>query len=216
MAKNENEIIPTRHSLLSRLKDWEDGESWQEFFNIYWKLIYATALKAGLKDDEAQEVVQETVISVSKSMPGFQYRSQDGSFKHWLMNLTNWRIHDQFRKRPPYFNTNNNQASDDSEGADSVSRLPDPKGYIPSEVWEEEWEKNLLEVVLSRIKNTIDPLKFQIFDLYVLKDLPVKKVSELLKVNTSMIYLTKHRINSLVKRELKKLRKEMPQISNED
>ena len=31
----------------------ESLERWQEFFNTYWKLIYATAIKAGLKDDEA-------------------------------------------------------------------------------------------------------------------------------------------------------------------
>ena len=32
-------FIPTRSSLLKRLKNWEDQESWQEFFNLYGKLI---------------------------------------------------------------------------------------------------------------------------------------------------------------------------------
>src|SRR5436190_24115121 len=67
------DLIPTRQSLLSRLKDWDDQESWQDFFNAYWRLIYQVALKARLNDTEAQEVVQETVISVAKEMPGFRY-----------------------------------------------------------------------------------------------------------------------------------------------
>src|SRR5258706_14947787 len=89
---NINELIPTRQSLLSRLKDWKDEESWRVFFDTYWKLIYGAAMKAGLSDAEAQDVVQETVISVLKSMPGFEYNTEKGSFKSWLLRLTNWRI----------------------------------------------------------------------------------------------------------------------------
>jgi hypothetical protein len=58
MTVQDNDSIPTRQSLLARLKDWEDQESWREFFDTYWRLIHATALKAGLSEPEAQEVVQ--------------------------------------------------------------------------------------------------------------------------------------------------------------
>ena len=51
------ELIPTRDSLLSRLKDWRDDDSWRDFFNTYWKLLHGVALKAGLTEEEAQEVV---------------------------------------------------------------------------------------------------------------------------------------------------------------
>lgn len=33
------ELIPARDSLLSRLQDRDDHESWQDFFNTYWKLV---------------------------------------------------------------------------------------------------------------------------------------------------------------------------------
>ncbi len=97
--KSADEMIPTRQSLLSRLKDWNDQEGWKVFFDTYWRLIYHTAVKAGLTDAEAQDAVQETVISVMKSMPTFEYDSQNGSFKSWLLRLTSWRITDQLRKR---------------------------------------------------------------------------------------------------------------------
>jgi RNA polymerase sigma-70 factor (ECF subfamily) len=57
-------FIATRWSLLSRLRNLDDQASWQDFFNTYWKLIYGVALKAGLNDAEAQDVVQETVLTV--------------------------------------------------------------------------------------------------------------------------------------------------------
>src|SRR5262245_3262966 len=94
-----SELIPTRQSLLSRLKDWNDQEGWKVFFDTYWKLIYTAAVKAGLTDAEAQDVVQETVISVMKSMPSFEYDAHKGHFKNWLLRLTGWRIVDQLRKR---------------------------------------------------------------------------------------------------------------------
>ena len=52
----------TRYSLLSRLQNWDDQESWKDFFDTYWRLIYAVAIKSGLTDAEAQDVVQETVV----------------------------------------------------------------------------------------------------------------------------------------------------------
>jgi hypothetical protein len=38
--RGENAFIPTRSTLLSRLKDLGDDQSWRRFFDTYWKLIY--------------------------------------------------------------------------------------------------------------------------------------------------------------------------------
>ena len=67
---NDADSIPTRQSLLARLKDCGDQESWREFFDTYWRLIHATAVRAGLTETEAQEVVQEVMIAAAKKMPG--------------------------------------------------------------------------------------------------------------------------------------------------
>ena len=91
--------IPTRESLLSRIKRWDDQESWRDFFNTYWKLIYRAAIKAGLSDAEAQEVVQETVMVVAKKMEHFKYDPAKDSFKGWLLYLTRKQIAMQYRKR---------------------------------------------------------------------------------------------------------------------
>src|SRR5438094_7182452 len=73
MPRPEDELIPTRVSLLGRLKDWQDQAGWQEFFDTYWKLIYGVARQSSLNDAEAQDVVQETMASVARHMPKFVY-----------------------------------------------------------------------------------------------------------------------------------------------
>src|ERR1051325_10782463 len=90
------ELIPTRQSLLERLRSWDDQQAWQEFFDTYWQLIFRGAISTGLSASEAEEVVQETVMSVAKHMPKFRYvpAVAGGSFKTWLLNLTRWRITD--------------------------------------------------------------------------------------------------------------------------
>ena len=77
MTIRHDPFIPTRWSLISRLKDWDDRESWKNFFDTYWKLIYGAAIKAGLSDVEAEEVVQETVIT--EEAPGAARGSRCGA-----------------------------------------------------------------------------------------------------------------------------------------
>ena len=67
MALTAHDLNPTRYSLLSRLQNWDDQDSWRDFFDTYWRLIYSVAIKSGLTENEAQEVVQETVIAVARN-----------------------------------------------------------------------------------------------------------------------------------------------------
>jgi len=196
-----NEPIPTRQSLLSRLKDWADQESWKIFFDTYWRLIYNAAMKAGLTDPEAQDVVQETIIAVMKSMPDFEYDAEKGSFKGWLLRLTGWRIADQLRKRQQGIEHRKHEPRTSTRTA-TVERLPDPMGLELEAVWEEEWEKNLMEAAIERVKKRVDPKHYQIFDLYAVKGWPVTKVARTLKVNCGRVYLINHRIKKLIKKEI--------------
>src|SRR6266851_1175979 len=101
MRRYADELIPTRATLLEKLRAWQDQSSWQQFFDTYWPLIYGVARRAGLTEAEAEDVVQETMFAAAKHLPTFQYDPAIGSFKGWLLTLTRWRIIDQFRKRGP-------------------------------------------------------------------------------------------------------------------
>jgi RNA polymerase sigma factor (sigma-70 family) len=191
--------------LLSRLKNMEDDDSWQVFFDTYWKLIYSTAVKAGLTDAEAQDVVQETVISVSKNMPGFNYDPAVGSFKAWLLKLTRWRIADQRRLRRPE-SIHSGRFPKATEKTDVLERLPDPAGCDLERIWDEEWEKNLVDVAIERVKHRVDPKQYQLFDLYVLKQWSVANIAQTLNVTAARIYLAKYRISRLIKKEAEGLK----------
>src|SRR5438445_5405568 len=129
-------LVATRRSLVDRLVNWDDQKRWQEFFDTYWKLIYSTARKAGLTDAEAQEVVQETVITVAKNIEKLKYDPNRGSFKGWLLQITRWRIVDQFRKREPG-NAKAPRTAEDRLTA-TIDRVPDSSVADLDAMWEAE------------------------------------------------------------------------------
>jgi RNA polymerase sigma factor (sigma-70 family) len=204
MAETRDDWLPTRTSLLRRLKQWEDQESWRDFFNTYWKLIYGAAVKAGLNDAEAQDVVQDTVIAVAKKIEDFKYDPAIDSFKEWLLYLTRKRIALHYRKRE----RDRGGKPRDPEAMALTAELegiPDPAGVDLEAIWDEEWEKNLADAALARVKQEVNPRQFQIFNFYVLKQWPVKEVTKTLGVTVAQVYLAKHRISALVKKEVKRL-----------
>jgi len=196
-------LLATRRSLVDRLANWDDRKRWQEFFDTYWKLIYSAARKSGLTDAEAQEVVQETVITVAKNIDKLKYDPAIGSFKGWLSQITRWRIADQFRKREPG-DAERARSSDDRATA-TIERVPDSRVVDLDALWETEWKENLFEAAIARVKKKIEPKQFQIFDCYVRKEWPAQKVAERLGVNVGQVYLARHRVSGLLKKEIRAL-----------
>lgn len=208
MKDKSGEFLPTRASLLGRLKDWEDHDSWQEFYKVYRRLIFGTALKSGLTEAEAEDVLQETVISVAKTIKEFKYDRTQCTFKSWLRHLTQKRIADQFRKRyrdPGMKAVRTNT----SNRTPLLERLPAPESLNLDAIWEEEWRQKIFEAALERLKSQVSPEQYQMFDFYILRKMPVKKVAALLEVSSAQIYLAKHRILGRIKKEAKYLESRM-------
>ena len=203
-SQNPDELLPTRRSLIERLRDLEDQPSWREFFDMYWKLIYGAALRAGLSDQEAEDVVQETVIGVARKMPEFQYEPNVCSFKGWLMHVTRCRIADRFRRRRPQ-NVPLTVPANPETTADNVLNLHDAAADVLESIWNEEWQKNIVDVAMEHVRRRANPEHYQIFHLHAVKGLGVRDVAKLTGASLPKVYVTYHRIAKLVKEEVRRL-----------
>jgi RNA polymerase sigma-70 factor (ECF subfamily) len=203
------EFIPTRLSLLSRLKRWEDQEGWREFFETYWKFLYCVAVRAGLSDQDARDVVQETVVAVAKALREDRFKAAKGSsFKAWLQLIVRRRVASHLRKGRLVL-SEHGPSHDDTAQTPTVERISMPQTDAVVEVWDQEWAKNLADVAIECVKKRVSAKQFQMFDLYVLKEWPVRQVAETLHTNIAQVYLAKHRVTGLIKQETQKLRKRM-------
>lgn len=203
MTKRREDFLPTRQSLLERLKRWDDQESWRNFFELYSGLLYSTAIRAGLSDSEAQDVVQDTIILVSKKMEGFKYDPAVDSFKGWLLYLTRKRIAMEYRKRA---RGRPQQTTDMHELKAQIEALPDPAVPGLEKVWDEEWHQTMWDAAIAQVKKQVAMKQFQMFDLYVVKERPAREVAQALGVAVAQVYLAKHRVSALVKQELTQLK----------
>jgi len=215
MTMSDHESIATRQSLLVRLKDLGDQQSWREFFDTYWRLIHVTALKAGLTESEAEEGVQEVMIAAAKKMPEFAYEPSKDSLKGWLLAVTRWKIGDQFRKRqsagiaresliePP--NLIVLPGDDDSSRTRTVERVPDPHSPNLETIWDSEWRENVLRAALDRVKRSVNPAHYEMYYLHLVQGLSARDTARALGVSTAAVYVAKHRVGKLLARELKAL-----------
>jgi RNA polymerase sigma factor (sigma-70 family) len=197
--------VQTRESLLRRVRDWSDEASWQEFFEIYWRLIYTLATQAGLSEAEAEDVVQATMIAVADNIREFRYDSEVGSFKNWLCNQAQWKIRDQLRRnRREQEHLAPRPRTKTPTGTGTISRIPDERDYFAG-VLQRDWDNAIASVALAQVKARVKPKHFQMFDLYAVKNWPIRRVSQTLQVNVAQVYLAKSRISRLLRRQTKQV-----------
>ena len=214
MAARAQPSPQTRLSLLSRIKDWDDRDGWQQFYDTYSHLIFGVALSAGLNHEEAEEVLQETVLTVAKKLradtgqePAFKYDPAKGSFKSFLFHTTRWKITDQFRKRVP-LDRKPTRRDIRTNRTPTEARIPDPNNDFEAK-FDQDYRQTIQEAALERVKHTVKAKHYQVYDLYVLKQWPVAKVAQVLGLNAGQIFVAKHRILALMKKEVQRLQKEV-------
>jgi RNA polymerase sigma factor (sigma-70 family) len=207
MSASADDSLLTRGTLLSRLRNLDDQESWRTFFDLYWRLLYNVARKSGLDDVGAQEIVQETVIAVARQMPEFRYDPTRGTFRQWLLRITRRRIIDHLRRlyrQPPRAEVAPESLDENEEHAAAVT---DQTSAIDA-AWDDEWEKSTFDAALAQVRATINPRHFQVFDYCVLKEWPASKVAATLGLNAAQVYLAKHRVAQAMKRAVRRINDE--------
>lgn len=94
-----------------------------------------------------------------------------------------------------------------SSRTDLIEKVVDPASLDWQEAWETDWEKNLMQAAIQRVKKRVDAKAYQIFDLLVFKEWQVLRVARALKVSRAQVYLIKHRISKVLKDEVAQIRR---------
>jgi len=167
------------------------------------------ARNAGLADAEAQDVVQNTFIYLVRRMPNFRYDRARGSFKSWLRVVTRSRIHVYLRREKASAKARREpREGENDDCADLVELQADPATDTLDEIWQREWEANLLSQAFSRLRSKVSSQQLLIFRLSTMGELPLTQIAAKLGVSLAQIYLARHRVGKLFKAEVLRLRRE--------
>ena len=91
----------TRASLIARLNLPSSEAAWDEFTAIYRPLILRVAIARGLQHADAEDLAQDTLAIVGRSIGAFDPNG-GGSFRAWLRTITrNLVINHLSRRREP-------------------------------------------------------------------------------------------------------------------
>ena len=90
----------TRVTLLLRLKRAGKENDWEEFYYKYARFILSVALRRGLSQRDAEDVLQETMIELMRIMDRFDYDPEKGTFRGFLRKVVT-RKADRYRARNP-------------------------------------------------------------------------------------------------------------------
>lgn len=81
-------LLPeTRASLILRLQDAADVAAWDEFAATYAPAVYRSARRQGLQAADADDLVQEVLSAVARSVTGWLAREDRGAFRAWLFRI---------------------------------------------------------------------------------------------------------------------------------
>ncbi len=179
-----NEEVPfvtrTRSSLLERVRDFDDASGWEEFDRLYRPLLMKYARKRGLKQDDAEEIVQQCLEVIVTRIRDFQRRK---SFRGWLRRIAENKIKHHLDRKHAL------QRPSVQAALGTANRE-----LTPAELWERQWNRTHLLYCIASLRNDFAAHTLQAFELYVLQDMPVDKVSEALGMSRNQVYVAKSRV----------------------
>jgi RNA polymerase sigma-70 factor (ECF subfamily) len=181
-------MTETRSSLLYRVRNPADAESWREFDSLYRPLLLGYAQSRGLAETDAHDVVQDVFIRLLKALPTFELDRRRGRFRTWLWQVTMSALIDWQRKagqQPP-----------------PVGTLPDapaPADREPEAAWCQAHKQRVLEYVLEQVRAESQPKTWACFEQRVLRGRTAADVAAELGLTANAVKVNASRVLARVR-----------------
>lgn len=178
----------TSASLLQRLRESGDVESWTTFVRTYSPLLYTWARKLGLRADDAGDLVQDVFAVLVQKLPGFQYHKHH-RFRGWLWTITKRKWIDRKRHFVP--------PVDSAAVVDDVPAQPEL-----SALDEAEFHQHLTRSVIPTLRGHFHDVTWQAFWAQVVDGRAPAEVAAELGLSIAAVYKAKVRILAHLNSEL--------------
>ncbi len=189
--------LNTRATLLLRLRNRSDQESWAEFVEIYTPLLYAYCQKREINTTETADIVQEVFRSISMAIQGFDYDPTKGRFKAWLFTVLRNAISAHFRKA--------SRAPMTSTKTQLIERLEAEPDGEETHNWDRDYQVRLLHWALDKIKPEFSEQAWTIFTETALKERAPEEVANDLGMKKNAVTVTKYRVMQRLRRKLESI-----------
>ncbi len=188
--------VPTRPTLILRIRDPEDQESWEEFVEIYTPLVYGFCLKRGLQSADARDILQTVLQNIFRAIQGFDYDRGKGTFRSWLYTITRREISRMLSgaKRRPFLV--------ESEELDDVG------GDDCGVDWDLDYRLRLFRWACEKVEGEFARRNWQAFYRTAVMEEDPEVVGEELGLSRAAVYMSRSRV-------LARLREKVAEVADE-
>lgn len=181
----------TQPSLLLRIRDERDADSWSQFVATYRPLVMGFLRKRGLQDADAADLAQEVLTRVAAAIKAFEYSPDKGSFRGWLFTIV-----ENCRRRISAREQGGPRGSGDTRILNVLKQHPAPAAEVGSaeEQWNREYQRHLLQRAADQVCDEFQDDTWQAFWATAVEGRPPKQVASDLGMTIAAVYMAKHRV----------------------
>lgn len=177
----------TQITLLERIADQEDHLSWESFDRIYAPLMRRYCRRRGLQESDANDVVQDVLLKVSRGIRGFKYDAQRGRFRNWLGTVTHRAMlkHISKSSRP---GAGVGHAADTGPLWSEVSQQP------LDGAWIEAFNAHIFREAMERLRPQFDSQTWWAFQQTFTEERPPREVADDFGRTVGWVYQAKSQV----------------------
>lgn len=185
----------TSLSLLDRVCRSPESESWTRLVDLYAPLIKTWLRKYEVQESDAEDLVQEVLLAVSKDLATFEHQGQPGAFRGWLRGILVNRLRNFWRARD-----RRREARGDSQIDQRLAELANPTSEL-SRLWDAEHDRHVLRQLLDLVEPHFAPNTWMAFDRVALKGERPREVATEMQISLNAVVTAKSRVLRRLRQE---------------
>jgi RNA polymerase sigma-70 factor (ECF subfamily) len=174
-----------------------DQAAWGEFVDRYGPRIYRWCRHWQLQEADAQDVTQNVLLKLAEKMRAFSY-DPSKSFRGWLKTLTHHAWHDFVESR-----RRQERGSGDSEALAALHSA-EAREELTRHL-EEEFDRELLEVAMARVRLRVQPHTWDAFRLLAQEGRSGSEAAKSLQMKVATVFVARSKVQKMVQQEIRKL-----------
>lgn len=185
----------TSLSLLDRARGDHGDDAWQRLSAVYVPLLRAWLLRFEVAAADADDLVQEVLLTVSRELPRFEHSGRAGAFRSWLRTILVHRLRDFWRSR-----NYRPAAAGGSTWLEQLQQLEDESSDASRE-WNLEHDRHVMARLLESVRPRFEAKTWEAFHRQIFGGQRADTVSAELGMPLNSVYVARSRVLSTLRRE---------------
>ncbi len=179
----------TDPQLLRDIKEKEpNNQAWNKFYEKYKRFISNIATRYNVPTADRDGIVNEVLSALWDKRDSFEY-DPNGTFRGWLYKMVSHYI----------LRTRRSKIVQNTTSFDPTAPIENGEDPVFDKIWEDEYNKFVLEESLKRLQLMIDTRSYQIFHAVTLGMRKPDDVARENGIQKNNVYLIKHKCIDILK-----------------